>query len=507
MALSDNLASLFAKTTNDTTKKTKQETTLYGKTVYQDGKMYVQLDGSNQLTPVATTASAVSGERVTVMIKNHTATIIGNLTSPSVREDDVSDCFDEIAEFEILMAYAVTTEDLSAINATLTNLVAKTASINSADIVVAEIEKLRAEFASLTYVDAEDVEAINGDIENLRATFAKIADLSTEELTAINAEIDNLRGYTADFTYVSADILRAIKAQVEELETKKLSVEDAKITYANIDFSNIGKAAMEYFYAQSGLIDNVIVGDGTITGMLVGVTLRGDLIEGNTIVADKLVIKGEDGLYYKINTDGMTAEAEQTEYNSINGSVIMAKSITATKIAVDDLVAFDATIGGFTIGENSIHSEVKDSEGNTTRGIYMDTDGQFNFGDGDNYVKYYRDDNGNYHLAISAETVMYNINGKKKSLADLGVIGEYVKIGTYEDEPCIELGELDSDFKLVITNTRIMFMEGTSVPAYISNQSLFIKKAVIEEELQQGGFMWKARSNGNLGLVWKGVTN
>lgn len=94
----------------------------------------------------------------------------------------------------------------------------------------------------------------------------------------------------------------------------------------------------------------------------------------------------------------------------------------------------------------------------------------------------------------------------QQAVDDLGILNDYVKIGTYEDEPCIELGEMDSDFKLLITNTRIMFMEGTGVPAYINNQSLHIKKAVIEEELQQGEFVWKARSNGNLGLIWKGVT-
>ena len=62
--------------------------------------------------------------------------------------------------------------------------------------------------------------------------------------------------------------------------------------YASIDFSNIGIAAMEKFYSESGLIKNVVVGDQTITGELVGVTIKGDLIEGNTIKADKLVIKG-----------------------------------------------------------------------------------------------------------------------------------------------------------------------------------------------------------------------
>lgn len=71
-------------------------------------------------------------------------------------------------------------------------------------------------------------------------------------------------------------------------------------------------------------------------------------------------------------------------------------------------------------------------------------------------------------------------------------------------EPCIELGEGDSDFKLLITNTQIIFQEGTDVPAYISNQSLHIQKAVVDVELRQGGFVWNIRSNGNMGLLWKG---
>jgi hypothetical protein len=99
------------------------------------------------------------------------------------------------------------------------------------------------------------------------------------------------------------------------------------------------------------------------------------------------------------------------------------------------------------------------------------------------------------------------VNALQQAVTDLGILNDYVKIGTYENEPCIELGESDSEFKLRITNTRILFMEGTGVPAYINNQSLHIKKAVIEEELQQGEFVWKARSNGNLGLIWKGVNS
>lgn len=108
------------------------------------------------------------------------------------------------------------------------------------------------------------------------------------------------------------------------------------------------------------------------------------------------------------------------------------------------------------------------------------------------------DDMGDANAAIGA---------LQQAVSDLGILSDYVKIGVYENEPCIELGESDSDFKLMITNTRIMFMEGSGMPAYVSNQSLHIKKAVVEEELQQGEFVWKARANGNLGLIWKGVTS
>lgn len=95
----------------------------------------------------------------------------------------------------------------------------------------------------------------------------------------------------------------------------------------------------------------------------------------------------------------------------------------------------------------------------------------------------------------------------QQAVDDLGVLTDYISIGTYEDQPCIELGETDSEFKLRITNTQVVYTEGSTVLAYFTNQSMHIKKAVIEEELQQGGFVWKVRSNGNMGLVWKGVSS
>ena len=88
VSLSSDLISQFVKATNDK-KETTKESTVYGTTVVYGDDIYVKLDGSELLTPVSTTTNVVDGERVTVMIKNHTATITGNITSPSARGKDV----------------------------------------------------------------------------------------------------------------------------------------------------------------------------------------------------------------------------------------------------------------------------------------------------------------------------------------------------------------------------------------------------------------------------------
>lgn len=435
MSLSSDLISQFVKITKDDD-KSKKETTVYGTAKVDGNGVRVQIDGSEILTPVAEAVGVSDGDRVTVLIKNHKAILNGNLDSPAVSTG----------------------------------------------------------IANGTYATVGQLRATNAEIDELSADHAEFVSATAESFTAVNAKIDGLE------------------------------VGDISAKYANIDFSNIGKAAMEYLYSQSGLIKNVTVGDQTITGELAGVTIRGDLIEGNTIKADKLVIRGEDGLFYKLNTDGLSVidegngfiransypednvanvewhddysatvttnganellaiyfwidpektyifsyegetcevamyspdwveifrsadnvvkdviitgahhcyfsppnDSDLTTYtfrnirliekdvydkNKIDGSIIMAKSITATKISVSDLVAFDATIGGFNITDSSIYSGVKESIDNTTRGIYMDNDGQFAIGDANNYLKYYRDADGSYKLSISSKSA-FKIGGR-----------------------------------------------------------------------------------------------
>lgn len=396
MSLSNDLVSQFVKATKDA--KSKSETTVYGTVVIYDGLTYVKIDGSDLLTPVSTTADVKYGERVTVLIKNHSATITGNVSSPSASSADVKEISGKVSSFEIVLADKVNTDELNAATARIDTLeatnvtVSETLKAQEADIETLKTDKLDASTAEITYATITDLKATNASVTNLQ----------TEKLSAEDA----------DLKYATITDLKATNVNIENLQTEKLSATDADIKYANIDFTNIDEAAIKKILADSGLIKNAVIEDGTITGELIGVTIKGSLIEGGTVVADKLVIQGTDGLYYKLNTDGVTTEAEQTEYNSLNGDVITAKSITATKISVSDLVAFGATIGGIVIEDGSVHSYSKSGIDNTVNGFYLGKDGQLVFGDSNSYLKYYQDDNSEWHLTIQVDDISLGSSGE-----------------------------------------------------------------------------------------------
>lgn len=112
MGLSTELISQFAKITNDQKKSRIDEATLYGEVIQRDDSICVKFDGSEQLTPVTTiaekdedgnitnfkygAASVKTGDRVSVSLKNHSATITGNLSDPPMGRAEVVETEDSI---------------------------------------------------------------------------------------------------------------------------------------------------------------------------------------------------------------------------------------------------------------------------------------------------------------------------------------------------------------------------------------------------------------------------
>lgn len=97
MELSKVIIDDFAKVTNDD-RHISQNTTLYGTIKVNGDKNYVQLDGSDLLTPCSSSVNVKDGERVMVVVGGHEAVVTGNMSSPAARLGDVDDAKKEIGD-------------------------------------------------------------------------------------------------------------------------------------------------------------------------------------------------------------------------------------------------------------------------------------------------------------------------------------------------------------------------------------------------------------------------
>ncbi len=468
MALSQDIKMQFAKTV--VPKRVSQETTVEGTFKTINGKEYVQLDGSDILTPVKSTVSAETGDRVKVLIKEHEATVNGNITSPSARSKDLDNIKDEVDEYgntikqldtniqqqetsiiqmqtninqhEVTINQHETTiqqqgdnivsinndlllkgNEISAIN---TDLALQGSKIESMDDTIKSHGNSITEFNNTIVEVNNKVESYDNSIKEMGNQIELFNNKIIEQNTQITAIDTKVQSYDTTLITMGSDILilnsgfqivdgkltGLSEAVIDSLKTGTLNAE-----YATIDFSNIGEAAVEKLFTESGIIKDLVMSEGQVTGELIGVVIKGDLIEANTIRADSLVIRGENGLYYRLNHTGETIEAQQTDQNSLNGQLITAKTITANKIAVEDLVAFGATIGKFIIGQDALYSAGKGNVDATTPGIYLGSDGQMCVGDDKNAIKFYKDEEGNWKLGIRADTLQFGADGISVEMA------------------------------------------------------------------------------------------
>ena len=356
MDLSNNLISQFVKITNDGDVGSK-ESTVYGTTVEYNGEIYVKLDGSDLLTPVETTSDMQVGERVTVMIKNHGATVTGNITSPSANEGTVNKKVTEavegiegkvITEVEILIADRVSTEQLDAELARIDTLIAGKATIEELEAIDAKIENL----------DVGDLTAVNAEIENLKANKADIT-----ELNALSANIEVLDAEVADIQTLVNGNLTSDNILSFHITADKVTMDDAFISDAMIANVSAGKIT-------SGTINTSLVSVQSEDGGLIinGSTQHFKDKNGNVriqIGRDStgdftFALYGADGQGQLINQNGITASA-------IGDGLI-----------VNDMVADNAAISGGKLDISSVITEINSDNSTTIKSskIYLNEQGQ-----------------------------------------------------------------------------------------------------------------------------------
>lgn len=366
MGLSYDLISEFVKITNDK-KEGPKEGTVYATVVNSTGGKYVKIDGSDLLTPIDTTTGIEDGERVTVMIKDHKATVMGNITSPSVGKGTVNS-----------LVGAVVDENLVGINADIENLIAKNAYLENvfaqnSVIIDSKIENLVAKDTYLENTYAENATIIDSKIENLEATDSRIENSVIENFQVIDGVVQDLKATNADIKVLNADFAQ-IKTLVNgnltsdnilsfNLTSEKVTVDDAFIKDAMIDTISAAKI-------NAGKINTNSVSIGSEDGgmLITGSTQQFTDKNGNVRIQIgkdasgdfTFILYGENGQGQIINQNGITASA-------IGDGLI-----------VNNMVSDNAAISGGKLDISSVITEINGDTSTTIKSskIYLNEQAQ-----------------------------------------------------------------------------------------------------------------------------------
>lgn len=360
MDLSNNLISQFAKITKDQNGSS-SETIVYGTAVSYGDKLYVNIDGSDSITPVVTTSEVKAGERVTILLKDHSATILGNVTNPAASTETVGKVLDEydvivakIADFELVIADKVTTEQLEAELAIINDALIGKATIEQLNAVDAKIEnldvtKLEAEVASInqaliTKAEIADLEAVRASVSVLETDVGNI-----ETLVGGNLTMDNIQSLVLTSSKVTVDNAFIKDAMIDRVSASKLTagtIDTSLITIGSEDGAMTITGSLQQFKDADGNIRIQIGKDvtGDFTFALYGADGQGQLINQNGITASAI----SDGLIVnKMVADNAAIAGSKLDIESviteINGST---ETIKSSKIYFDDAgqtldVAFD----------------------------------------------------------------------------------------------------------------------------------------------------------------------
>lgn len=182
---------------------------------------------------------------------------------------------------------------------------------------------------------------------------------------------------TKELDTVQANITQAV---IKDLNTEFITAEQADLKYANIELTNIDVANVGRLLADVGLITDMVIVDGHVTGVLDSVTINANNITSGTLTTDRLVIRGTDkSIVYELNNiDGAlqakdvdTLNGEIITPRTINADRIIANSITSGELNVNEIFANSAII-------KKIFSEDVEATGTITgatlKGAYAEID-------------------------------------------------------------------------------------------------------------------------------------
>ena len=352
MGLSNELISQFAKITNDKKTSRIDEVTLYGEVVEYNDMICVKFDGSEEITPVTTVvekdedgnvinykygaASVKTGDRVSVNLKNHSATITGNLTDPPPSRAEV------VVDDNSILAR------VDKVSVKIDNLGIK---VNGITEFTNGLEN------GTTSIDGGCIKTGKIDAEHLNLTGAiKFGDLADDAAGKINDAAD-----AADAAQGTADNALSAAGTAQSTANGAQSTANSALSAASNAQSVVNGWIGGYSYDGTTYIDGAKIMTGTVTAS----KLQGgsvELLDDSRSVAASFGLTGASSYY----GGKLVISSGAIELNSSNGAVYISGQGGFTYLQLSSDVACrgnfrpdadgGASLGASTHRWNSVYS-------------------------------------------------------------------------------------------------------------------------------------------------------
>ena len=233
MGLSSELASQFAKVTNDSSRNT-NGTKLYGTITMLGEVPHVKLDGTEELTPISRTVEVAEGDRVEVMIANHSATVTGNLTDPSIgimRAGNLETRIEQTAKQITLTAEDLEKKLTASITETAEGIRSEVSDLDgrlSGNITTVE-NGIRNDMANSLASMSDTLTGLSNDLTGLGEDLTGLEESTNSSISTINASIEsitlNVSNLDSKITQTAAEIRSEVSAEVTDLNATIVDTE------------------------------------------------------------------------------------------------------------------------------------------------------------------------------------------------------------------------------------------------------------------------------------------
>lgn len=461
------------------------------------------------------------------------------------------------AKIQELAAKNITTDELYAALATIAVAQITAANIEKANINWADIGELATQIATIAQaqITTANIAQANIDWASIANLNAEIAKIAKAQITAANIEsaaidwaaIKDLNAAVAKIALAQLTTANINNAEIDWASIGQLQADIAKLVNANIQTADIDWAQIKDLTAGTAIIEKGVNGKLYVADLAVTEANMASLTVG------ELIVKGADGCFYALSIaeDGtVTTEKKSVgdadiSDNSVSGSKLIEKTITARELNVASIFADEALVGAITAANIDVSSlfaaeafiaqlNAVDISGNESLRLVVDTAKDEALDATGEAVA---------QIALTAEQIRSEVkrdyatadqvgqmNETLSTLAEqsennftwtvtkvneiiedaaandnltreqLNLIHTYMRFG----EDGLTIGKAGNPLTFRVVNDRLAFYMNDTEVAYLSDNKLYVTQAEILARLQIGKFAYEPQSNGNLSVIYIG---